>query len=193
MWSLILGALTAFVPGILQLFTQRSQNAFQLERDKLQIEAAREGKAFDVVLADRATDAEQQRAVYNFANQPTGVEWVDSVSVLVRPYITIVLFHMWLAVEVTVLLYAIRSSYDIEKTMAIVWDESTKDMLKAVVGFWFGSRMLVRGQQAAPIVQAAITRATGGGNEVRPRAPVTRNFDDRAMPAIQPAPLGDRS
>jgi hypothetical protein len=184
MIAAILGALTALVPGLLNFFTTRSNNAFQLELQKLQLQAARDGKALDIVLADRATDAEQLKRVYDFANAPTGIELVDAFTSIMRPYITAVLFHMWMAVEIAFLVYGIKQGLPVEKLIGLVWDVTAKDLLEAVIGFWFGSRMLTRGQQnqivmgpiaavAAPRVATGAAPAPAGG--IIPKPPGSRD------------------
>lgn len=183
----ILGALTGMVPGVLQFFTQKATNAQQLELRKLELQAAREGTALQVDLAHAQSDIQQQSRIYDFASKPTGIGWVDAVTVLMRPYITAVLFHMWMAVEIALLIYGIRAGFDLEKLINLLWDESAKAMLAAVVGFWFGNRMLNRGNQ-----QMAATIAVSRGPTVTAAKPATRPAATPASGFIPP-PAGDRS
>ncbi len=149
----ILGALTGMVPGVLQLFTQKANNAYQLQLQQLQLEAAKEGKALEIDLANSQADVQQQQSLYKFATDPAGLRWVDATNALVRPYITLIVFHVWIGVEVALIHYGISQGHSLAELAASVWDENTQAIFSAVVGFWFGNRMLTR---AAPM---AATRA----------------------------------
>lgn len=177
----ILGAVTGLVPGILQFFTMRATNAQQLEIKKLELQAAREGTALEVDLAHAQSDIQQQQQLYNFAREPSGVRWVDALNTLIRPWITIVVFHMWAAVEIALLWYAINKGLDLKQIVDAVWDDAAKGILGAVVGFWFGNRMLTRGNQ-----QMAATQAVTN-------PPITTKVTPTAPPSgFIPKPAGSR-
>lgn len=143
----IIGALTGMVPGILQFLTLKANNAQQIELAKLQMEANRQNIALQVDLANATADIEQQKHVYGFAAGASGIKWVDALAVFVRPYITLVMFHTWIALEVMLLLYAVANGVTFNDMAAALWDQDTKNLFAAIIGFWFGDRMLKRSTQ----------------------------------------------
>lgn len=136
----IFGALAGLVPSILQFFTLRANNAQAIELKKLDIEAAKENISLQVDLASAQADIEQQRNVYNYASAPSGIKWVDALAVFVRPYITLVMFHAWVALEGFMLLYGIANGVNFEQMVSALWDADIKSLFAAIIGFWFGDR-----------------------------------------------------
>jgi uncharacterized protein YbjQ (UPF0145 family) len=181
-FSTILGALTGLVPGILQYFTKKADNAQQIALKQLDMQAAKEAGAIQVDVANSQSDIAQQQHLYTFAGGPTGVKWVDALTALVRPIVTFVMFGMWLAVTAALLIYGIRSGFDLVKLAALVWTPATEAIFGAIMGFWFGNRMLVRGNQ-----QMAATQA------VQPSPVTARAKPAVPRPNIIPDPPGSRT
>lgn len=182
----ILGALAGLVPALLQYLSLKANNAQQIELRKLEIEAARQNIALQVDLKNVEADIEQQRNVYNFANAPSGIKWVDALAVFVRPYITLIMFHVWIAIEVMLLLYGIANGVTFNDMVSMLWDADTKSMFAAIIGFWFGDRMGKRNQQ-----QMAATTAVMKINEAK-AAPLPSGMKAAAGGAPVRAPAGDR-
>lgn len=151
----ILGALTGLVPGILQFFTTKANNAYNLEAKKLEIEAARQNIALQVDLAEANVDAEQQKAIYSYASALTGVKWIDGLAAFIRPYITLIMFHAWVALEALLLLYGIANGVTLTEMAKLLWPEETQAMFSAIIGFWFGDRMLRRAMASTMAVTAS--------------------------------------
>ncbi len=143
----ILGAVTGMVPAIMQWLTLKANNAQQLALAQLQMQAAREGGALQIDLANAQADIRQADHIYEFASGPSGNHFVDALAVFVRPYITILFFHLWLFLEICLAIYGINSGYDLGQLTKLVWDDNTAAIFGAIMGFWFGDRMMMRGQQ----------------------------------------------
>jgi hypothetical protein len=144
----ILGALAGMVPAIIQWLTLKETNAHQLAMAQEQRQAAKEGFALQVDLANAQADIRQADAVYGYGSGASGIKWVDALAIFVRPYITLVFFHLWLTLEVCLFIYGVNSGYDLGQLVKLLWPAETQAMFGAIVGFWFGNRMMVRGQQA---------------------------------------------
>lgn len=157
----ILGALAGMVPAIVQLFTLKANNAQQLAMAQLQLQAQKEGVALQVDLANAQADIRQADAVYSFGAGPSGNKFVDALAVFVRPYITLVFFHLWLLLEGGLFVYGVNSGYDLAQLVKLLWPAETQAMFGAIIGFWFGDRMLLRGQQ-----RMAATLAVSGATPV---------------------------
>lgn len=145
--STILGALAGFMPALIQYFTQKAQNAQQLALETLRLQAAREGTALQIDLATSQAGIEQDKRVYEFASGPSGIRFVDALAVFVRPFITLVMFGLYVNLKGALIIYAINKGYDLGQLTLLIWDESDKAIFGAIMGFWFGDRMSIRGQQ----------------------------------------------
>lgn len=143
----ILGALTGLVPSIMQWLTLKANNAQQLAMAQLQLQATKDGVALQVDLANAQADIRQADHIYSFAAGSSGNRFVDGLAVFVRPYITIVFFHLWILLEVFMFIYAVNSGYDLGQLVKVLWSDETAGIFGAIMGFWFGDRMMVRGQQ----------------------------------------------
>ena len=45
------------------------------------------------------------------------------------------------------MIYGINSGYDLGQLARLVWDDNTAAIFGAIMRFWFGDRMVKRGQQ----------------------------------------------
>ncbi len=143
----ILGAITGMVPAIMQWLTLKANHAQQLALAQLQMQAAKEGGALQIDLANSQADIRQADHIYEFASSASGNRFVDALAVFVRPYVTLVFFHLWIFLEVCLAIYGINSGYDLGQLSRLVWDDNTAAIFGAIMGFWFGDRMMMRGQQ----------------------------------------------
>jgi hypothetical protein len=143
----ILGAITGMVPAIMQWLTLKANHAQQLALAQLQMQAAKEGGALQIDLANSQADIRQADHIYEFASGASGNRFVDALAVFVRPYVTLVFFHLWIFLEVCLAIYGINSGYDLGQLARLVWDDNTAAIFGAIMGFWFGDRMMMRGQQ----------------------------------------------
>lgn len=156
----ILGALAGMVPAIIQLLTLKANNAQQLALAQLQLQAQKEGVALQIDLANAQADIRQADHIYNFANAPSGNRFVDALAVFVRPYITLVFFHVWGLFEVFLFIYAVNSGYDLGQLVKLLWPPETAAIFGAIIGFWFGDRMLLRGNQRMAATLAITQKGT---------------------------------
>ncbi|MEY2410618.1 MAG: hypothetical protein QOF48_3288, partial [Verrucomicrobiota bacterium] len=95
----ILGAITGMVPAIIQFLSLKANNAQQLALAQLQLQAAKDGGALQIDLANSQADIRQAEHIYDFASGPSGNRFVDALAIFVRPYVTIVFFHLWIFLE----------------------------------------------------------------------------------------------
>ena len=143
----ILGALTGLVPSIMQWLTLKANNAQQLAMAQLQLQATKDGVALQVDLANAQADIRQADHIYGFASGASGNRFIDALAIFVRPYITLVFFHLWLVLEICLFIYGVNSGYDLGQLVKLIWSDETAGIFGAIMGFWFGDRMMLRGQQ----------------------------------------------
>jgi hypothetical protein len=155
----ILGALAGMVPAIVSLFTLKANNAHQLAMAQEQRQAAKEGVALQVDLANAQADIRQADHIYSFGSGASGNKFVDGLAIFVRPYITLVFFHLWILLEIFMFIYAVNSGYDLGQLVKVLWPDETQAMFGAIIGFWFGDRMMIRGNQRMAAT-LAVTKGT---------------------------------
>ena len=156
----ILGALAGMVPALMQFLSLKANNAQQLALAQLQLQAAKDGGALQIDLANSQADIKQADHIYGFASGSSGNRFVDALAVFVRPYLTLFFFHLWVFIEVCLVIYGINSGYDLGQLGRLVWDENTANIFAAIIGFWFGDRMMLRGSErvaATLAVQPTVT------------------------------------
>jgi hypothetical protein len=143
----ILGALAGMVPSLVQLFTLKANNAQQLALRQLDIQAAKDGIALQVDLASAQADIRQADHIYDFGGGASGIKWIDALAVFIRPFLTLAFFGLWSLMEVFLFIYAVNTGYDLGQLVKLLWPAETQAMFGAIMGFWFGDRMMLRGQQ----------------------------------------------
>jgi hypothetical protein len=143
----ILGALAGMVPAIIGLFTLKANNAQQIAMRQLDMQAAKEGGALQIDLENARADVRQTDHIYDFGGSTSGVRWVDALAVFIRPFLTLAFFGIWAVMEVFLFVYAVNTGYDLGQLVKLLWPAETQAMFGAIIGFWFGDRMMLRGQQ----------------------------------------------
>jgi len=183
--SAILGFLTSLGPSIVGYFSQKESNAQQLRLAQLQLEATRQGHAAELAIANAQADVQQQQSLYAYDAGSTGNKFVDAFRGIVRPYITMVLFHMWLAIEIALLLYGIARGMDLAQLVTIVWSQETAALFAAVIAFWFGQRAVKYGMAAAlaPPLAPVVVTPSAKKAAPHPTAEAAPAFPDRHAPA----------
>lgn len=136
----LLGFISSLAPALINAWTRKSDQAHEQKMADKQLEAQRQGGQISLATEVAKGDTAQQEQLYRYAAGPSGNSRVDALNSLVRPYVTMVLFHMWLLVKSTALYVAIGAGIEIATIMALVWDEPTAAIFGAVIGFWFGNR-----------------------------------------------------
>lgn len=144
----LFGFLSTVAPLALQYFTLRETNAQAIRLEQLRQQGRREEIAGQVDVANSQADIRQADHIYEFANTSSGYRFVDALAALVRPYITFVFFHFFLLIEGALFVYGVNKGYDLGQLAKLLWDDNTAGIFGAIMGFWFGNRLLRK--QALP-------------------------------------------
>lgn len=145
----ILGFLSSVAPMAIQLFTLKENNAQAIRLEQLKQQGAREQVAGQVDIANTQADVRQADHIYDFANTASGYRFVDALAVLIRPYITWVFFHFYVLMKVALFVYGVNMGYDLGQLVRLLWDETDAALFSAIIGFWFGNRVIMRTNQMA--------------------------------------------
>ena len=143
----IFGALAGMVPSIISFFELKENNAQSIRMEELRQKGEIQKIAGQVDIENTKADVRQADHIYEFASGSSGYRFVDALAVFIRPYITIVFFHFWLLMEVGLFIYGVNSGFDLAQLVKLLWSEETAGIFAAIMGFWFGNRMMLRGNQ----------------------------------------------
>jgi hypothetical protein len=151
--STLVGLLGSFIPGLLNFFTTRQNNDYQLELIKLQMAAAREGQQLQIDAAQSKADIEQQQLLYSYDAGTSGSKLVDALRATVRPIITYVFFGLWCMIEFVTFFYAIHQGMSFDQIIPLIWTNNNEAVFVTIIAFWFGARLLDKYTIFPPINQ----------------------------------------
>jgi len=147
--SAILGFLSTVAPLAIQYFSLKENNAQVLRLETLRQQGEREKVAGQVDIANVQADIEQGKHIYDFGSGSSGYKFIDAFAVSIRPYVTWVFFHFYLLMKVALFVYGVNKGFDLGQLVKLLWDETDSALFGAIMGFWFGNRVIMRSQQMA--------------------------------------------
>lgn len=145
----ILGFLSSTAPMLVQWLTLKENNAQAIAMEKLRQDGAVKAAAVQVDVANTEVDARQADHIYDFASGSSGYPWVDALAVFIRPFVTLVFFLFFILMETGLFIYGVNSGYDLGQLVKLLWDDNTAAIFGAIMGFWFGNRLIMRNSQMA--------------------------------------------
>lgn len=145
----IAGFLSTVAPLLVQWLTLRENNAHAVEMEKLRQQGEREKVAGQVDIANAQVDARQADHIYDFASGASGYPFVDAMAVFIRPFVTLMFFALYLLMKVGLFIYAVNQGYDLGQLVKLLWGEADEAVFGAIMGFWFGNRVIMRTQGMA--------------------------------------------
>lgn len=145
----IAGFLSTVAPLLVQWLTLRENNSHAREMEVLRQQGAREAIAGQVDVANAQVDARQADHIYDFASGSSGYRFVDALAVFIRPFVTLMFFMLYLLMKAGLFIYAVNSGFDLGQLVKLLWGESDEAVFGAIMGFWFGNRVIMRTQGMA--------------------------------------------
>lgn len=145
----ILGFLSSVAPLAIQYFSLKENNAQAIKLETLRQQGEREKTAGQVDIANVQADIEQGKHIYDFGSGSSGYKFIDAFSVSIRPYVTWVFFHFYLLIKACLFVYGVNRGYDLGQLVKLIWDDTDSSLFGAIMGFWFGNRVIMRSQQMA--------------------------------------------
>lgn len=149
----VVGLLGSFLPSLLNFFTAKTNDAYQLELAKLQLSAAEKNIQMQMDIAQTKANVEEQQQLYSYDNGPSGSKFVDGLKSSIRPVITYTIFLMWIAVETSGFVIGLQQGKAVTDLIPIVWDQNTQAIFMSIIAFWFGSRFIEKYGIFPPINQ----------------------------------------
>lgn len=143
----VFGGLFRLAPEVLKWLDRKDERSHELKMFSLQTDLEKmrgeykmEEKYVDFSKAniDAIGEAFKQQAEAD----KKAYKWVASISALVRPGITWLLFGLYTAVKIVSILYAINSGLPAMTIMQEVWTPDDFSMLMMILTFWFLGRSI---------------------------------------------------
>jgi hypothetical protein len=143
----IFGGLFRLAPEVLKWLDRKDERhhelkmfTLQTDLEKVRGEYRMEEKYIDFSKAN--VDAIGEAFKQQSEADKKAYKWVASISALVRPGITWLLFGLYTAVKVVTILYAVNSGLPAMQIMREIWTVDDFSMLMMILTFWFLGRSI---------------------------------------------------
>lgn len=137
-----LGILGSLLPSIVRIFERKQELQYQIQLGKMQMDAAVQNAQIQIGIEDAKADVADAESVRSYDNNLDGGRFINALRASIRPVLTYVFFTVFIAIKITVIIVAIRNGEPMTDLIKVVWDQDTMALFGAVMGFWFGSRIL---------------------------------------------------
>ena len=161
--SPLLGILGSLLPSIVRIFERKQELKYQVDLTKLQMEAAVQNAQVQIAIEDAKADVADAESVRSFDNNVDGGRFINALRASIRPVVTYVFFITFILIKVCVVWVMVRQGASMPEMIRSVWDQDTMALFGAVMGFWFGSRILEK---------------TGYGGMTYGKIPVVKSISD---------------
>ena len=142
--SPLLGILGSLLPSIVDIFKRKMELKYEIELTKVQIEASLQNAQITLDIQESKADIADAESVRSYDSNIDGGKFINSLRASIRPVITYSFFFLFVVVKLTQLIVAVDSGENASAALLAIWDQDTMSLFGAIMGFWFGSRMLER-------------------------------------------------
>ena len=140
--SPFLGILGSLLPSVVRIFERKQELKYNIEMSKMQMEAAVQNAQVQIAIEDAKADVADAESVRSYDNNVDGGKFINSLRASIRPVVTYVFFITFIAIKTAVIVVMIKQGASMTEMLKAVWDQDTMALFGAVMGFWFGTRML---------------------------------------------------
>ena len=141
----LLGFLGSAFPEFLKLWREGKDRDHELSILDRQMEMQKLGHTQRLEEIQIGADVAESQALYNYANRPTGIAWVEGLQASVRPVITYAFFAVFAVIKIATLTSLMGGQgVQLLDALRLVWDNETQALFAAVMSFWFGSRQIAK-------------------------------------------------
>lgn len=148
----VFGGLFRLAPEVLKWLDRKNERSHELEMFKLQTDL--EKMRGEYRIEERYVDHSiAQLDAINSAFEQQGKadekawKWVASMSALVRPGVTYILFGMYVVFKAAVIVYAFDNNENWKDVFLTTWTDEDFAMLNMILTFWFVGRAIERRNQ----------------------------------------------
>ena len=140
-----LGFGTSVIPSIIQIFTQKQQDAQELKMLEAKGKYAAQLSSLKLDELDAKADIAETEGIYKSmaaANAKSG--FAAALSGSVRPVVTYLFVGLFLLVKITGLMQALNTGISFDAALQAVWNDDTNLLFTSIISFWFGSRQFAK-------------------------------------------------
>lgn len=142
----IVGGAARLAPEVLKFFDRKNERQHELAMNQFQLQLIREQGHTklegDQIAADAAQVVAGLDAVKTaYQSQKTGFKFADTISALVRPWVTFMIVHVWLLVKVAAYVQLTGSGLSWDVAVQTIWSANDVAMLAGIINFWFLGRV----------------------------------------------------
>ncbi len=137
----IIGFFHAFIPNIFDVFQDKRDKAQELAILQIQLEnnkVTTASKEREVVVQ---AQAQTMQTLYETANKPTGIGWIDGVNALIRPLMAYLIVFDYVLVTYLSYLALMTLTLSPEDIIKVLWSKETEELFAVIVTFYFGSKI----------------------------------------------------
>ena len=137
----LLGFASSAVPAVTDIFKDKADRKFELDKMQKMAELRQQGLDFDKQMYDKmGADKEHARLIAHDTAIMQSTGWTSVLQKSVRPVITYAFFGLFATIEIVLLMNALEMGTPFAEAINLLWDEETKAIFAAIISFWFGSR-----------------------------------------------------
>lgn len=140
--SPLFGILGSLLPSIVRIFERKQELQYQIQLSKLQMDAAVQNAQIQIAIEDAKADVADAESVRSYDNNIDGGRFINTLKASIRPVITYVFFIVFILIKLIVMYEAMSQGQSMTELIKVIWDQDTMALFGAIMGFWFGSRIL---------------------------------------------------
>lgn len=143
----LLGGLFRLAPEILKFFDRKDERLHELKMFTLQTDLEKIRGEFRIEERYVEHGSAQLEAISEAFKQQGEADkkawkWVASLSALVRPGVTYILFGMYVSYKILMITYALDSGAHWKEALVSLWTAEDFGMLNMILTFWFVGRTI---------------------------------------------------
>lgn len=140
--SPLLGIFGSLLPNIMRLFERRQEIQYELQRTKMQIEAATRQAEVQLSVENVKADVQEGESLRSHDTAIDGGKYINALRASIRPVITYCFFLLFVAIKVSAAWVMMNAGANVPEMLRAVWDAETMSLFSTIIAFWFGSRVL---------------------------------------------------
>lgn len=141
--SIVVSAIASNILPLINLWRNKIELEYKLKAKMAEIELAKELGRNELAVADIMANLREGESLRHHDSSLDGGWFINAVRASVRPVITYSFFIMFVVIKLTVVYqFLYVEGLDFFVVMNAVWDEATQVIFAAIMGFWFGSRLI---------------------------------------------------
>jgi hypothetical protein len=141
-----IGALARLAPEVLKALDRKNERKHELELTKQQLEVIKVQGHMKLDSERIRADSEQlvtglEAIKEAYRSQKTGFKFADTISALVRPFVTYLVVGLWALVKLAAYSQLVGSGLEWDVAVRTMWNEDDAAVFFGILNFWFLSRV----------------------------------------------------